>query len=89
MTKGEGAAVTTFEQKVDDMLYRNKPSSVVTIECGSWRSLYEYIIEDDRPTPKQVTDFSDYAKNSTRFRCLQTGSGIVRVEIRKNDACKF
>lgn len=82
---GEETMTTSFSDKVDAIFERNKSSNIITIECGSWMSLCEYIMGDG-PTAKQVTDFSDYAKGNARFKCLQTGGGVLKVEIRKDDA---
>jgi len=73
-----------FDNEVDSMFKRNSPCNIITIECGSWMSLCEYVV-NERPTTKQATDFSDYAKSSPRFRCLQTGEGVIRVEIRRDN----
>ena len=83
--KGPGKEEKTslFTRMVDKAMDRNPSSETIIIECGSWSTLYAYFMGEGA-TPGDVTAFSDYAKESPRFRCEQTGTGLVKVAIRRN-----
>lgn len=73
-----------FTRMVDKMLNYHKDSQILTIECGSWTSMYRYIVEDN-PDAGEATAFAEFAQECPRIKCLENGGGSVKIEIRRRD----